>query len=138
MRVFGARAYRHVPKQRRRKLDPVSERFVFVGYEPDSKAYPVLRESDGRIMNSGDVIFDEGEGDNGVVELSSNPGGFPGGGRRARHRARDRARTRACAQFAAVSHARLPKPTKLYTSQLVAKGYLQKQGVDFETRSTPG
>src|SRR3569833_2084574 len=73
MRVVGARAYRHVPKQRRRKLDPVSERCVFVGYEPDSKAYRVLRESDGKIMISRDVIFDEGEGDNGVVELSSDP-----------------------------------------------------------------
>src|SRR3569833_2313021 len=73
MRVVGARAYRHVPKQRRRKLEPVSERCVFVGYEPDSKAYRVLRESDGKIMISRDVISDEGEGDNGVVELSSDP-----------------------------------------------------------------
>ncbi|GAQ92676.1 5'-3' exoribonuclease 2 [Klebsormidium nitens] len=34
MRVFWARADRHVPKHRRRKLDPVSERCVFVGCEP--------------------------------------------------------------------------------------------------------
>ncbi|GAQ92835.1 hypothetical protein KFL_011620020 [Klebsormidium nitens] len=40
----GSRAIAHVPKQRRRKLDPVSERGVFVGYEPDSKAYRVLRK----------------------------------------------------------------------------------------------
>ncbi|GAQ93548.1 hypothetical protein KFL_016390030 [Klebsormidium nitens] len=33
----------------------------------------VLRESDGRIMISPNVIFDEGEGDNGIVELSSDP-----------------------------------------------------------------
>ncbi|GAQ93035.1 hypothetical protein KFL_012630030 [Klebsormidium nitens] len=72
MRVFGAQAYRHVPKQRRRKLDPVSERCVFVGYEPYSKAYKVLQESDGKIMISRDVIFDEGEGHNRVVELSSD------------------------------------------------------------------
>jgi hypothetical protein len=60
MRVFGARAFAHVPKQRRRKLDPVSERGVFVGYEPDSKAYRVLRESDGKLIIRRDVIFDEG------------------------------------------------------------------------------
>ncbi|GAQ78028.1 hypothetical protein KFL_000060950 [Klebsormidium nitens] len=42
-------------------------------YEPASKAYKVLRESDGRIMISRDVIFDEGEGVNGVVELGSDP-----------------------------------------------------------------
>ncbi|GAQ93021.1 hypothetical protein KFL_012550030 [Klebsormidium nitens] len=33
----------------------------------------VLRESDERIMISRDVIFDKGEGNNGVVELSSGP-----------------------------------------------------------------
>jgi transposase InsO family protein len=60
MRVFGARAFAHVPKERRRKLDPVSERGVFVGYEPDSKAYRVLRESDGKLIIRRDVIFDEG------------------------------------------------------------------------------
>ena len=73
MRVFGARAFMHVPKQKRRKLEPVSERGVFVGYEPDSKAYRVLRESDGKILISRDVIFDEGDGGSGVVELSSDP-----------------------------------------------------------------
>ncbi|GAQ93154.1 Transposon-encoded protein with ribonuclease H-like, integrase and retrovirus zinc finger-like domains [Klebsormidium nitens] len=48
IKVFGARASRHVPKQRRRKLDLVSERCVFVGYEPDSKAYRLLRDRDGK------------------------------------------------------------------------------------------
>ena len=73
MRVFGARAFMHVPKQKRRKLEPVSERGVFVGYEPDSKAYRILRESDGKILISRDVIFDEGDGGSGVVELDSDP-----------------------------------------------------------------
>ena len=38
MRVFGARAFMHVPKQKRRKWETMSERGVFVGYEPDSEA----------------------------------------------------------------------------------------------------
>ena len=83
--MFGARAFMHVPKQKRRKLEPVSERGVFVGYEPDSKAYRILRESDGKILISRDVIFDEGDGGIGVVELELRPcGRFPdgGGGRR--------------------------------------------------------
>src|SRR3569833_2858557 len=109
MRVVGARAYRHVPKQRRRKLEPVSERCVFVGYEPDSKAYRVLRESDGKIMISRDVIFDEGEGDNGVVELSSDPTeGSPWRPASATPRPRLRPRPPAGA-----SHARFLKPTKM-------------------------
>ncbi len=35
MRVFGARAYMHIPKENRKKMQSVSERGVFVGYEPD-------------------------------------------------------------------------------------------------------
>ncbi|GAQ93607.1 hypothetical protein KFL_017020020 [Klebsormidium nitens] len=58
--VFEARAFRHVPKQRRRKLDPVSERCVFVGYEPDSKTYRLLRDRDGNLITSRDAIIDEG------------------------------------------------------------------------------
>jgi hypothetical protein len=37
----------------------VSERGTFVGYEPNAKAYRVLRERDGRILASRDVLFDE-------------------------------------------------------------------------------
>lgn len=32
MRVFGARAYMHIPKENRKKMQPVSERGVFLGY----------------------------------------------------------------------------------------------------------
>src|SRR3569833_3271088 len=117
MRVVGARAYRHVPKQRRRKLEPVSERCVFVGYEPDSKAYRVLRESDGKIMISRDVIFDEGEGDNGVVELSSAPteGSPAADGERDTAPAPAPAPTHAHAPTTdrGRSHARFPIPTKM-------------------------
>ena len=58
MRVFGAIAYAHVPKQLRQKLDPVSELGVFIGYEPQSKAYRVLLHT-GKLQISRDVIFDE-------------------------------------------------------------------------------
>ncbi len=49
MHVFGACAYMHIPKENRKKMQLVSERGVFVGYEPDCKAYRVLWERDGRI-----------------------------------------------------------------------------------------
>ena len=38
LRTFGARAYVHVPKQKRTKLDSVSERGIMVGYATSSKA----------------------------------------------------------------------------------------------------
>ena len=58
MRVFGAKAYVHVPKQLKQKLDAVSQTGIFVGYEPHSKAYRVLLDT-GKISISRDVIFDE-------------------------------------------------------------------------------
>jgi hypothetical protein len=59
MRVFGACAYMHIPKENKKKMQSVSERGMFVGYEPDYKAYKVLRERDGRILVSRDIIVDE-------------------------------------------------------------------------------
>jgi hypothetical protein len=38
-RVYGCKAYYHVPDHNRRKLDPKAREAVFVGYEPHSKGY---------------------------------------------------------------------------------------------------
>ena len=58
MRVFGAKAYVHTPKQLRSKLDPTSQAGIFIGYEPHSKAYRVLLD-DGKAVVSRNVTFDE-------------------------------------------------------------------------------
>ena len=58
MRVFKARAYVHVPKQLRHKLDPLSQAGTFLGYEPTSKAYRVLL-ADFKMVVSRNVTFDE-------------------------------------------------------------------------------
>ena len=58
MRVFGAKAYKHVPKQLRQKLDSLSKPSTFIGYEPNSKAYRLLLEN-GKVNVSRDVIFVE-------------------------------------------------------------------------------
>ncbi len=58
MRVFGSKAYVHVPKQLRRKLDPLSTAGIFIGYEPNSKAYRVLMDS-GKVQISRDVSSQE-------------------------------------------------------------------------------
>ncbi|GAQ93615.1 Retrotransposon protein with reverse transcriptase and integrase domains [Klebsormidium nitens] len=80
LRVFGARVYIHVPKGKRKKMEPVSERRVFLGYEPNSKSYRVLRERDGTVLTSHNVIVDE-RGPSVIVELGSDPGKEEGGAR---------------------------------------------------------
>jgi hypothetical protein len=57
MRIFGCTAYIHVPKDTRTKLNPVSEKGVFIGYDDMSKAYRI--KVDGRIKISRHVTFDE-------------------------------------------------------------------------------
>jgi hypothetical protein len=59
MRVFGARAYVLTPRELRRKLDPVSQPGVFVGYSAHSKAYRVLLDSNNKVVESRDVVVDE-------------------------------------------------------------------------------
>ena len=58
MRTFGCVAYAHVPSEIRKKLDSKSEKGIFVGYEPYSKAYRILLDT-GKMVVSRDVIFDE-------------------------------------------------------------------------------
>jgi hypothetical protein len=59
MRVFGSTTYIHVPKEKHNKLDPISAKGVFVGYEPQTKGCRVLRKQDGVIVVTRDVTFDE-------------------------------------------------------------------------------
>ncbi|KAJ1530149.1 hypothetical protein ONE63_005080 [Megalurothrips usitatus] len=39
LRIFGCDAYAHIPKEKRGKLDPKAERYIFLGYCEKSKAY---------------------------------------------------------------------------------------------------
>lgn len=57
MRTFGCAAYVLTPAKFRRKLDPRGRKGIFVGYEPDTKAYRVWVS--GKIVISRDVVFDE-------------------------------------------------------------------------------
>jgi hypothetical protein len=59
LRVFGVKAFVHVPNQKRKKLDAVSEKGTFLGYEPETKGYRILRERDGVVIVSKDVTFEE-------------------------------------------------------------------------------
>jgi hypothetical protein len=70
MRVFGVSAYMLIPKERREKMQPVSERAIFLGYEADSKAYRVQRVRDGGVMISRELVVNE-SATSLTVELSS-------------------------------------------------------------------
>jgi hypothetical protein len=65
LRVFGCRAYLHVPKERRAKMQPKAKKGIFVGYSPQSLSYRVwvpYDENDvlrGVLYESRDVTFDE-------------------------------------------------------------------------------
>ncbi|KAM2621519.1 hypothetical protein TB2_026260 [Malus domestica] len=62
VRVFGSIAHVHVPEERRTKLDDKSEKFIFIGYESNSKGYKLYNPNNRKTVISREVTFDE-EGD---------------------------------------------------------------------------
>jgi len=58
-RIFGCKAYMHVPADKRRKLDSKSIATTFIGYEPGSKGYRLWDKNTRSVHLSRDVTFDE-------------------------------------------------------------------------------
>lgn len=60
LRVFGCTAYRHVPTQTRRKLDPRAQRCRMIGYQEESgsRVYRVYNPVTKQVLTSRDVVFD--------------------------------------------------------------------------------
>ncbi|XP_072076479.1 uncharacterized protein [Arachis hypogaea] len=58
-RIFGCIAYAHVPDQLRKKLDDKGEKYIFIGYSTDSKAYKLYNPKTKKVIISRDVTFDE-------------------------------------------------------------------------------
>ena len=58
-RVFGCKAFVHVPEDKRRKLDPQAIKMVLVRYEPSSKGYWLWNRSTRAIVLSRDMTFDK-------------------------------------------------------------------------------
>ena len=52
LRVFGCRAYSHIPDQKRSKFDPKADICIFIGYAMNQKGYILIRDSDGVIITS--------------------------------------------------------------------------------------
>ncbi|KAL1916637.1 uncharacterized protein VTP21DRAFT_5341, partial [Calcarisporiella thermophila] len=59
LRTFGCRAYAHIPKTQRSKLDRRAEAGVMVGYSYQSKAWRIFIPESRRIIESRDVRFIE-------------------------------------------------------------------------------
>jgi hypothetical protein len=59
LRVFGQRAYAHVPAETRRKLDDRAVQTVFVGYDNQVKGYRLVHRNTLRLIISKDVTFIE-------------------------------------------------------------------------------
>ncbi|KAF8055085.1 Retrovirus-related Pol polyprotein from transposon TNT 1-94 [Scenedesmus sp. PABB004] len=58
LRVFGATAYAHVPKEKRTKLEPHAEKASWWATRPLARGYRILMP-DGNIKLSRNVVFDE-------------------------------------------------------------------------------
>ena len=59
LKIFGCTAYVHIPKRSRSKLDPRTEKCVFVGYTPDKKGYKCFNPLTKHFYTTMDVSFME-------------------------------------------------------------------------------
>lgn len=57
-RIFGSLCYRHIPDQKRKKLDDKSEAMIFVGYN-STGSYKLYNPKKSEVVFSRDVHFDE-------------------------------------------------------------------------------
>ena len=59
-RVFGSRAWAHIPTEKWRALEPQSKECIFVGYPDDVKGYRLLDPFTNQLFVERIVKFDEG------------------------------------------------------------------------------
>ena len=59
LNVFGCLAYVHIPKEKRKKFDPVSRPCVFVGYTETTKQYRFIDPVSKRVVISATAAFHE-------------------------------------------------------------------------------
>jgi len=60
IRVFGCKAFIHIPDKQRKKLNAKSLTCHLIGYARQCCAYHLVHRPSGHIIESRDVIFDEG------------------------------------------------------------------------------
>lgn len=59
LRIFGCPVYIHIPKDKRKKLDPTSKKGKFVSYSNSTKAYKIYIKEEHHLEVCRDVSFDE-------------------------------------------------------------------------------
>lgn len=59
LRIYGCKAYVHIPREKRSKLEVKSVSCILVGYDDQSKAYRCFEPSQRRILINKDIVFDE-------------------------------------------------------------------------------
>ncbi|MCI47137.1 retrovirus-related pol polyprotein from transposon tnt 1-94, partial [Trifolium medium] len=59
LKVFGCRAFVHVPKDERSKLDSKSKECIFLGYGNEEFEYRLWDPVEKKIIRSRDVVFFE-------------------------------------------------------------------------------
>ena len=57
--IFGFPVYIHMPKEKRRKLEPSGKKGTFVGYNDSSKSYIIYIPGSKQIEVKKDVSFEE-------------------------------------------------------------------------------
>ena len=61
LKVFGCKAFVHVPKEQRSKLDSKSTPCIFIGYGDAKFGYKLWDPKEKKIIRSQDVVFHENE-----------------------------------------------------------------------------
>jgi hypothetical protein len=64
LKVFGCKAFAHIPKENRRKLDAKATKCIFIGYCSEFKAYKLFDPITHKVFASRDVLFHEQEAGN--------------------------------------------------------------------------
>jgi hypothetical protein len=59
LRIFGCKAYAHIPKEKCDKFAATSMECIYIGYAKNRKAYRLYHKPSQRILKSRDVTFDE-------------------------------------------------------------------------------
>jgi len=65
--MFGSKAYAHIPKELRKKLDEKAKEYFFVGYAENEKGYRLLDISTDKVVISRDVKFLDKEESNEII-----------------------------------------------------------------------
>ena len=57
--IFGCLTFSHVPSEKRKKLEPIAERGIFVGYDETLKAFRIYLPSKRKVIVRSEVRFKE-------------------------------------------------------------------------------